>query len=858
MLNLETIKCLFKASPSANIILYPDAPFFRIAWANQSCLLLTGAELNDLLGLSICEVLADPDLERSQIQNNTLRDALTQELGSQGTSITGPQRYKGINQLSGSDYWECISYPLFDEEDKVAFIALSIQESLVAVEKVNPCNSLFVEGALDHHLFYDYPDAVFAISKAGKFLTANKVLLEIAGCSYDELLKKSFIQFFAAEDLERILATIQDAIEGKILNFDIKIVTIKGRTKYLNLTHLPIVSEQKVDGVYFIAKDITSVIQDQQKLKQQQEQLDAHYRKTSNILERITDGFFVVDKDWIVRYWNKEAETILRLPREQVIGHSLWQVYPELAQSDLYLAYQQERLENTSIHLEEYFAIADLWLEISVFPTDDGLSVHFKDISSRKRSELTVNTLVTQHQDLFDLSPFPQFVYSTDDHFFKDVNLAAIEHYGYSKAEFLSLTIMDITIREDLSTLEQVLKEKVKSGIHHKGVFRHLKKSGERIDVQVAGNSIVYQGGSARLVLAVDITEKLRVQTALEQSEQRYKALVQDGSDMVGILNSKGEYLYVNHTTKRILGIAPEFFIGKNAFDFIHEKDQPRFMNTLAQLPPQQSMKIPAFLFTDSTGKYRWIDTTVTNMTHDPAVGGIVANSRDVTERIVNEMKIQQSMERFDIVFKATSDAIWDLDVTTGRVGWNKAIKALFGYKVGTYTREWWEDHVHPDDLPRVNKKMMSTIKGKKRRLKSEYRFRCADNSYKNVLDRCFLIYGDSGELTRIIGSMQDVTAQEVYIQTIEAQNQRLKEIAWTQSHIVRVPLANIMGLVELLAHNMDKNEPQKDIIEHLSTSSAELDDIITWIIKKTELYGIRGINTVEETPSHISGIEKT
>lgn len=89
-------------------------------------------------------------------------------------------------------------------------------------------------------------------------------------------------------------------------------------------------------------------------------------------------------------------------------------------------------------------------------------------------------------------------------------------------------------------------------------------------------------------------------------------------------------------------------------------------------------------------------------------------------------------------------------------------------------------------------------IKGKKSRLINEYRFRCADNNYKNVLDRSFLMYNESGELIRIIGSMQDVTAREKYIRTIEAQNERLKEIAWTQSHIVRVPLANIMGLVEL------------------------------------------------------------
>ncbi len=149
-----------------------------------------------------------------------------------------------------------------------------------------------------------------------------------------------------------------------------------------------------------------------------------------------------------------------------------------------------------------------------------------------------------------------------------------------------------------------------------------------------------------------------------------------------------------------------------------------------------------------------------------------------MTEKILNEIKIQESIERFDIVLKATSDAIWDCDATTGSVVWNKAVKTLFGYKVATYTWEWWEDRVHPDDLSRVNKKVKSTIKGKKSRLKTEYRFRCANNSYKNVLDRSFIIYNDSGEVNRMIGCMEDITARETYVQTVEAQNERLKEIA--------------------------------------------------------------------------------
>lgn len=598
MLDLKTIQSLFKASPAANIILYPDAPSFTIAWLNPAGLLLTGAALTDMVGLSVVEVLADPARDIGFIQNEPLQKSLAQSLHLKCAATVGIQRYRRANQITGGEDLECSTYPLFDEVENVAFLVVN-----------------------------------------------------------------------------------------------------------LNVI------------------DQTSV-EDQQ----------------------------------------------------------------------------------------------------------------IKDITARKQNEFTISALNKQHQDLFDLSPVPQFVYSIEDLTFKDVNRAAIANYGYSRADFLSMTIMDIIPPEDIAALEQILNEKVKPGVHYNGILRHVKHTGEIVDVKVAESSMVYDGIYTRLVIAVDITEQTRARMALQQSEQRYKALVQDGSDMVGILNSKGEYLFVNQTAQRILGIPPEFFIGKNAFDFIHEKDQKRFMDTLAQLPHLDSMKIPAFLFRDGEGKYRWIDTTVTNLTADPAVGGIVANSRDVTERIVNEMKIQQSIERFDSVAKATSDAIWDYDATTGSVVWNKAVKTLFGYKVGTYTPAWWEDRIHPDDFSRVNKKMMSVIKGKKRRLKNEYRFRCADNTYKNVLDRSFIIYSDSGEVTRMIGCMEDITARATYVQTVEAQNERLKEIAWTQSHMVRAPLANIIGLIEILTDRMDNDLPNKELIDHLSKSAIELDSTIRAIIKKTEI----------------------
>lgn len=715
MLDLETITQLFKASPALSIILYPQAPFFRVAWVNPMCLLHLEVEIKDLLDLSVFEVFEDPTQDSGLIQNHTLRCALAQSLCSKSAATPGIQQYKARNPTSENDklhYLKCSTYPLLDKDENVVFIVLNIEETISKAAKVPPVNSLHIDGAFDHPLFQDYPDAIFTLSTAGKFLSANKVLLEIAECSYNDLVKQSFVQFIAPEDLERVLDNFQAAINGKIQNFDTKIVSYKGNLKFLNLTHLPIVSDQKVVGVYLIAKDITL----------------------------------------------------------------------------------------------------------------------------RKQQEVKLNEAKQQYQDLFELSPLPQFVYDISDLLFKDVNHAAIAHYGYSKAEFLSMTIMDIRPAEDIPMVKRLLKEKLQKGGYHKGLFRHIKKTGEMIDVQVAGNAIVFEGQSARLVLAVDITEKLSAARALIASEQRFKALIQDGSDLIGILDHKGNYLYVNQTSQRVLGIPPEYFIGKNAFDFMHEQDRQRVTSNFEQLVSQKSVKIPAFRFKNSDGQYRWIETIVTNMTDDPSVAGIVSNSRDVTERIENELKVQQSIERFNIVSKATSDAIWDFDLSTGLVVWNEAIKSLFGYKERVFTRNWWQDHVHPSDQDRVLKKITTTINSKRARLKIEYRFRCADGSYKYVLDRSFLVYNDLGELLRIIGSMEDITERQVYIQTVESQNQRLKEIAWTQSHVVRAPLANIMGIVDLLLDEIDYNEAQGALLAQLSNSARDLDTIIKEIIRKTEM----------------------
>ncbi|HEY4617300.1 MAG TPA: PAS domain-containing protein [Flavobacterium sp.] len=125
--------------------------------------------------------------------------------------------------------------------------------------------------------------------------------------------------------------------------------------------------------------------------------------------------------------------------------------------------------------------------------------------------------------------------------------------------------------------------------------------------------------------------------------------------------------------------------------------------------------------------------------------------------------EIKESNDRYDIVAKATSDTIWDWKIQEDKLYWNKGIKGIFGYnedQVGDSSK-WWFDNIHPEDSIKMSIKLYSFIEQKTENWQDEYRFKCADNSYKYVLDRGFLLKDENGKAVRMIGAIQDVTKQK-------------------------------------------------------------------------------------------------
>lgn len=367
----------------------------------------------------------------------------------------------------------------------------------------------------------------------------------------------------------------------------------------------------------------------------------------------------------------------------------------------------------------------------------------------------------TDIYSLFELSPVPMWVFDIKDLRFLDVNLVATEEYGYSREEFLSMDINAIRPVEDAILVQEIVSANGRTGAFFKDVFRHLTKKGELIHVQVASNFIQYKGMDARLVTAINITEKIWAQQMLVQNERRFKALVQDGSDMITIIDSEFRYRYVSPASERVFGVSPDFFIGKKAFDFIHGEDLGRVNSEAAAIWEQHTIQLSPYRYRNADGAWIWVETRATNLLADPAVAGIVCTSKDVTERISAEQLIAQNVERFRIVSKATSDVIWDCDLLKGEIKWNRALRGILKHDTGLTSLEWWRQHIHPQDRERVNLKLKAHISQGISRWTDEYRFQCGDGNYKNIFDRGFLMVDKSGHGYRMIGAMQDITERK-------------------------------------------------------------------------------------------------
>jgi PAS domain S-box-containing protein len=238
--------------------------------------------------------------------------------------------------------------------------------------------------------------------------------------------------------------------------------------------------------------------------------------------------------------------------------------------------------------------------------------IPFEDIDRLRSREETF-------RDLFEHHPHPMWVFAADDLRFLEVNHAATVRYGYSRDEFLDLKITDI--RPDTP-----------GGDPRPGQWRHRRKDGTLIDVEVRTHDLVFEGRDAFLVVAQDITEQKRAAEALRQSEERYRTLVELSPDAIAI-HSQGMVVFANSAGVKLLGATSSVeIIGRSTLDFVHPDSRPSVIARMRRLDRGESVPFVEEKFIRLDGRVIDVEAGAVPFTfHDmPAVQMVI---RDISDR---------------------------------------------------------------------------------------------------------------------------------------------------------------------------------------------------------------------------------
>lgn len=393
---------------------------------------------------------------------------------------------------------------------------------------------------------------------------------------------------------------------------------------------------------------------------------------TNIFLDQIENPIWMVNLDYQLIYANKSYLNIVKQVTgiEQQLYESAFVEDFDEEYTEKYKSYYKRALSGEKFELEEHVSNPETndihYGQITFEPLigEDqkifAIACQSRDITNIVKNRSEANQLIDASLDIFcTINEQKKFVF---------VSAAASTHWGYLPEELIGKPYQDLIVEEDVIKTNEIA-DSILNGKEVRSFFnRYNKKNGG-----IAYNlwSVKWDNSTKLIYCTVrDAKEIIEQEEKILHSEQRFRALVQEGSDMIAIFDPEGNYIYASPSSMSILGIPQKEFIGRNAFDFIHPEDSDRVLESLNKIVTEDQVTLAPFRFQDDKKEWRWLETVLTNMLSNPAVLGIVANSKDVTE----EKKLRELTRKAYHISKIGS---WEVDLLNNHIYWSEEIHKL-------------------------------------------------------------------------------------------------------------------------------------------------------------------------------------
>ncbi len=414
---------------------------------------------------------------------------------------------------------------------------------------------------------------------------------------------------------------------------------------------------------------------------------------------------------------------------------------------------------------------------------------------------------------LFDACPDPMLVFEIQTLRFLEVNEAAQERYGYSRAEFLRLRLPDVHAPEEIARLSQEII-RAKPGITNVGEWRHRCKNGDPIDVEVRVRDIRFGGAPCRLGTWHDVTERKRAEERLRESEDRYRHAIDQSDAVLYQLDYVSQrYVFISDRIERITGYRPDEITTTLWRQMIRET---RMRGEATGLPAADAaVRVHSnelkewradYRILTRSGETRWLsDSSIQLHDKNGKVQGALGILQDITDREQAMRALHESEERLRAMTQFSSDIITILEADGTIRSQTGGIKALLGYTEKEMAGQSVFFYVHEDDQDAIRQSMRNLVIGGAPVVTATFRIRHGDGSWRWV-ESIANSQMQNQAIAGIVVNSRDVTDRVRFQQQI-VQSQKLAslgELVAGVAHEINNPLAVISGQAQLLQMHGD------------------------------------------------------
>jgi PAS domain S-box-containing protein len=351
---------------------------------------------------------------------------------------------------------------------------------------------------------------------------------------------------------------------------------------------------------------------------------------------------------------NPALVRILGYPdRETLLATPIAGTYVDPADRDrlIRLAAQERTGSYAEMQLRRFDG-SPTWVRINthVVPDVQGtpalLEGTIEDIAERKGAEAALVEAERRYRDLVQMSPDAVMVHVRGRIVF--VNPAGARLFGaHDPAELIGHAVFDLVHPDSLASVRSRVAAVTERQVDAPLMVEKLRRlDGSAFLAEVAARPIAFEGEPAVHLVARDVTNRIAADEAVRRSEARFRALIETSFDTITIIDREGRILYDSPTLERVLGLPAGGRTGRLIMERVHPDDAPRLREAWQSLLADPAAPVSLrYRVLDVEGRAHFIEATARNLIDDPAVGGVVVNARDVTERVRLEEELRQAQK---------------------------------------------------------------------------------------------------------------------------------------------------------------------------------------------------------------------